>query len=180
MDVTYMKYVALLRGINVGKQKRLDMKKLRELFESLGHKSVSTYINSGNVIFESDKKQADVRKVVEAGIEKAFGFHVSVLIKTCAELRRIAEAIPKGWENDSTQRSDVAYLFPEIDSRKTIDMLPVKSEYVDVRYVEGAIYWNVKRKDRNKSQLGKLIGHRIYQQMTVRNVNTARYLARTV
>jgi uncharacterized protein (DUF1697 family) len=52
-----MKYIALLRGINVGGGHRVEMKKLKVIFEECGGFNVSTYINSGNVIFESKKSQ---------------------------------------------------------------------------------------------------------------------------
>ena len=100
-----------------------------------------------------------------------------VLVKTGPELRRIARAIPPEWQNDAAYRSDVAYLFPEVDSRTILAELPVKQEYVDVRYTKGAIFWFVDRRDYNRSRLNRLIGHQYYQLMTVRNVNTARALA---
>ena len=71
----------------------------------------------------------------------------------------------------------MAYLFNEIDSAETLNILPVKKEFIDIKYVKGAIIWNVNRKNLNKSQLSKIVSHKVYQFMTVRNVNTARYLA---
>ena len=62
-------------------------------------------------------------------------------------------------------------------NKKIIDELPIKKEFLDIRYVKGAIFWNVKRDDYNKSQLNKIINHKSYKLMTIRNVNTARYLA---
>lgn len=60
--------------------------------------------------------------------------------------------------------------------KKSIDDLPINKEFIDVRYVKGALFWNVKRENVNKSQLGKLISHKVYKLMTVRNINTVRYL----
>ena len=65
-----MRYVALLRGINVGGNNRVPMPELRACFEAAGYENVKTYINSGNVIFDSD--EADLEKLVtacELGIE---------------------------------------------------------------------------------------------------------------
>lgn len=172
-----MKYIALLRGINVGGNHKVDMKRLKTFFESLGCINVLTYINSGNIIFESREDQKNISKKVEEGLKKEFDFEIPLLIKTEKEIKKIADVIPAGWQNDSTHKTDVAYLFPEIDSKKTIDDLPIKKEFIDIRYVKGAIYWNIDRKDYNKSHLNKIIGYKSYQFMTVRNVNTARYLA---
>lgn len=171
-----MKYIALLRGINVGNNKRIDMKKLKIIFELMGYKNVFTYINSGNIIFESDNMLTEICKEIKINLAKEFGFEIPTLVKTEQEMKKIIEAIPNEWENNSLQRTDVAYLFPEIDSKEIINLLPMKKEYVEIRYIDGAIIWNVNRENYNKSQLNKLTGHRLYQLMTVRNVNTARKL----
>jgi uncharacterized protein (DUF1697 family) len=172
-----MKYVALLRGINVGGNKKIEMKKLKALFESLGYVNVSTYKNSGNILFESNKKLVTIHKDIKVSLKKVFGFDILTLVKLEVEMIKIAEAIPNKWKNDSQQKTDVAYLFDEVDSKKILDEIPVKKEYLDIRYIKGAIFWNVYRKYYNKSQINKLISHKLYQQMTVRNVNTARFLA---
>ena len=92
-------------------------------------------------------------------------------------MKNIAEAIPKDWQNDTTHKTDVAYLFREADSSDIIDKLPVKKEFLDMRYTPGAIFWRVERENYNKSQLNKLASHSSYRIMTIRNVNTARKLA---
>jgi uncharacterized protein (DUF1697 family) len=172
-----MKHVALLRGINVGTTKRIEMKKLKILFEETGYTNVSTYINSGNVIFESSKSSEILQNEIRLNLHNKFGFDIPALVKSSNELIKIAAKIPLSWVNDESQKTDVAYLFKEIDSEKFVDELPIKREFVDIRYTSGAFYWNVKREDYNKSHLNKLINHKFYQCMTVRNINTARYLA---
>lgn len=172
-----MKYIALLRGINVGGNHKVDMKKLKALFESLNYKNISTYINSGNVIFESTKNKNTVLKNTSACLQKEFEFEIPVIIKTGKEMKKIVDSIPRNWQNNSIQRTDVAFLFPAIDSIKIIDKLPIKKEFIEVRYITGAVYWNVKRKNIYKSHLAKIISHKLYRFMTVRNINTARYLA---
>jgi uncharacterized protein (DUF1697 family) len=172
-----MEYIALFRGINVGKTKRIDMKSLKNLFEKIGYTNVSTYINSGNVFFESLKSK---QTVLDEIIYELLNFQkeeIKLLVKSISEMKKIANAIPNEWENNKEQRTDVAYLFKSIDREQVIYDLPVKREYIDILYIPGALIWNIKRKNYNKSQLNKLISHEIYQQMTIRNVNTARYLA---
>lgn len=172
-----MKYVALLRGINVGGKQKVEMKKLKALFESLGCVNVSTYINSGNVLFESGENRENLSKKFKASLKKEFGFDIPILIKTKQEIKKIADAIPKAWQNNSEQRTDVAYLFKDIDSSEILNILPIRKEFIEIKYVKGAIFWNLERKNLNKSRLNKIISHTSYQSMTVRNVNTARYLA---
>ncbi len=172
-----MKYIALLRGINVGGNHKVEMKKLKILCESLGFVNVSTYINSGNIFFESSEEQDVLQKKMAKLLKKEFGFEIPTLVKTEHQMRAISMAIPKNWQNDTEYRTDVAYLLPEIDSEKVLEELPIKREYLDFFYFAGAICWHLERKNYNRSYLNKLIGHKLYQLMTVRNVNTARYLA---
>lgn len=172
-----MKHIALLRGINVGGNKSINMKRLRTLFESSGYTGVSTYLNSGNVIFNSEETTENARMRIQNLMKNEFGFNVPTIVRTEEEMRTIADAIPEEWCNDDTHKTDVAFLFPEIDSESTLGSLPIKREYIDIRYVKGAIIWNVSRKDYNKSHINKIIGQKVYQFMTIRNVNTARHLA---
>ena len=110
-------------------------------------------------------------------IETEFGFEVPTLVILQDEIKRIVSQIPETWQNDSEQKTDVAFLFSAIDYPEIIDELPVKREYLDISYTPGAVLWHVERKNQNKSQLSKLAGHKHYRQMTVRNINTARYLS---
>ena len=172
-----MKYIALLRGINAGKERRVDMKKLKFIFEELGFADVETYINSGNVLFKSPKSKNAVSKSIAKILKNEFDFQIPVLIKTENEIKKIAKAIPTVWQNDKNQKTDIAYLFKEFDLEKIVTELPFNKDVVDIRYVKGAVFWNLSRKDYNKSRLNKLIGRKFYKYMTLRNVNTARFLA---
>lgn len=172
-----MRYVALFRGINVGGHKKVDMKKLRSVFEALGLTAVSTYINSGNVLFTARDNKKIIRQKIEARLKKEWGVAIAVLVKTESEMKKIAGALPKEWRNDAKQRADVAYLFPEVDKEAIVKSLPFKKEYVRVGYVKGAVYWQMERSDYGRSRLNKLLGYEGYKFMTIRNINTARFLA---
>lgn len=176
-DHVNMACIALLRGVNVGTSRRIEMAKTRQMFANLGFANVSTYLNSGNVIFETDVSQPSLREMIEAGFEREFGFVVTTLVKSQPEMKAIISAVPSDWQNDDTHKTDIAYLFEEIDSEGIIDELPIKRQFLDIRYTKGALFWNVSRENYNKSQLNKLISHKYYQLMTVRNVNTGRFLA---
>jgi len=172
-----MKYIALIRGINVGSSVKINMKDLKADCESLGLQKVSTYINSGNVIFESDDTKEQVNQKIEDYLRDTVGQGIKVIVKTKEEIKKIASAIPTEWTNDDLQKTDVLYLSNEIDNEEMINELPIKKEYVNIKYVKGAIIVNVLRVDYNKSQVNKIIAHKKYKEMTVRNVNTTRYLA---
>lgn len=171
-----MQYIALLRGINVGGNRKVEMKQLKALYESLGYTKVSTYINSGNVFFTSLKKYEVLLKEITLAQKKKFGFDIPTLVKTQKEMQKITASIPKDWQNNDEQKTDVAYLFKEIDTKKIIDELPIKKEFLTIKYVKGALIWNIKRVNYNKSNLNKLVSHKLYKLMTLRNINTARFL----
>lgn len=88
-------FIALLKGINVGKSRRISMADLKQAFEELGLRHVETYIQSGNVIFESDDETDDIlRKKIEKQIETSFGFEAIVVLRTAAELEKLIEECP--------------------------------------------------------------------------------------
>jgi len=91
-----MTYFALLKGINVSGHKTIKMAELRAMFEELGYKNVRTLIQSGNVVFESNAAAETIRKKIEAGIKKTFGFDVNVIIRNKAEMEAIIKGYPFG------------------------------------------------------------------------------------
>lgn len=90
-----MKYIALLRGINVGRNKRIKMADLIKVFESLGFKNVKTYVQSGNVIFEHDSNDAaEIAESIERKISQTFSFSVNVIIRTKDEVENVVKGNP--------------------------------------------------------------------------------------
>ncbi len=88
-------YIAMLRGINVGPGKIVKMERLRASFEALGFDGVKTYVQSGNVIFESEQKSpAGLSNKIEEKIQRDFGFTVPVLLKTSKEIDQIVSDNP--------------------------------------------------------------------------------------
>jgi uncharacterized protein (DUF1697 family) len=172
-----VRYAALMRGINVGKGPRVSMLTLKALLEALGFGDVSTYLNSGNAILSSSLSALDVTRLLEAELERVFGEKIPTLVKTSAEMTAIAESIPSEWVNGEGEQTYVAYLFSDIDNPGLVSELPVKMQFLSIFYTPGAIVWNIKRENYNRSQVTKIARHSSYARMTTRNVNTARKLA---
>ena len=84
--------------------------------------------------------------------------------------------IPKGWGNDTKQKTDVLFLFDEFDSKNTLKKIVTKKDVDTLIYIKGVIVWNVDRAHYNKSGMKKFIGTEVYKNMTARNVNTVRKL----
>lgn len=90
-----MKMVALLRGINVGGNKKVPMSELCSLATRAGLKEVRSYINSGNIVFDAGKMKPDqVAATLEKAIEKRFGFQVDVIVRTAAQWKKYAVGSP--------------------------------------------------------------------------------------
>lgn len=88
-------YVALLRGINVGKAKRVAMADLRALVEELGHTDVATVLMSGNVVFSSSKRGASaLARGIEDAIREQLGMDVRVLVRRATEVRKVVDDVP--------------------------------------------------------------------------------------
>lgn len=89
-----MQYVALFRGINVGGKNRIKMQELKELFIELGFTDVRSYIQSGNILFTTDRQLTDFSAEVEAAFEKRFDFFVPILYRTKAEMIGVRDRLP--------------------------------------------------------------------------------------
>lgn len=167
--------VALLRGINVGGNNRVEMKRLKETFLRVGMESVTTYINSGNVIFRDDKHQKiEIATMLEKAILEDFGLDIRVLVKSLVEYDAVMEALPESWTNGDEMKSDVLFLWDEADPETVSSGLPARQGIDTIVLAPGAVLWSVSRKNVTKSGLAKIVGTALYKQMTVRNVNSAR------
>ncbi|MGZ4032375.1 MAG: DUF1697 domain-containing protein [Tumebacillaceae bacterium] len=87
-------YIALLRGINVGGNKKIKMAELKTMLSEMGLHRVQTYIQSGNVVFESEEDAVSLQAKIEQEIHRAFGFTVTVMLRTSTELKTIIENCP--------------------------------------------------------------------------------------
>ena len=117
-------YVALLRGINVSGQKSIRMADLVKLFESLKFRKVRTYVQSGNVVFESGSADASaIAGKIEKKIRQKYGFDVSVIIRTPEELETIISRNPFAREHQKeTERLYVTFLAKIPDDRLASDL----------------------------------------------------------
>ena len=105
-----MRYVALLRGINVTGKNMIKMETLRGTFAGLGFKNVKSYINSGNLVFETAKTDdGKLAKKIHDAIQIEFGFDISVMVRTMAEIDEIVAWNP--FEGQFESHKDVHVFF---------------------------------------------------------------------
>jgi uncharacterized protein (DUF1697 family) len=171
--VAAVRYVALLRGINVGGKTLVRMAELKTCFENLGFDGVSTYIASGNVLFGAGEDAAgELATRIEAAIERELGLPVKVVVLDREAYARIVEAIPKSWIGDGTVRANVAFVRPGTDARQLVRELAPDPAIEEVKAVDGAVLWATRRDSLNRSVVRKLIGGTAYKELTIRNLNT--------
>ena len=175
-------FVALLRGVNVGGNNIISMRELKEKFEGIGFENVSTYINSGNVIFttkNSDARKVDARKLeekIEKMLVEEFGLEAKVVVRSLAELAQLVESLPPNWGGDSDWRYNVMFLRHTIDSEKILDELTAKGDHEEIVYRPGTVLWSVRASEANRTNMQKLSSRKIFRDMTVRNLNTTKKL----
>jgi uncharacterized protein (DUF1697 family) len=170
-------YIAFLRGVNVGGKTIVSMAAIKGALVDLGLRDVRTYINSGNVLFST--AASDTRKLaarIEKALEEHIGMPIRVLVMDHTTLKKLVDSIPRNWVDDKTMRTYVLLLWKELDDRTILERLPVKPGVDNLRYVPGAVIWQVDRKDIAKSRMNRIVGTPDYKQITMRSANTMRKL----
>ncbi|HEX6331552.1 MAG TPA: DUF1697 domain-containing protein, partial [Actinomycetota bacterium] len=138
------RYVALLRGINVGGKNLIKMPELKAAFEEGGFESVSTYIQSGNVLFESPGKGgAALANRIERMLESRFKIPLVVVVRSRAQMRAIVERAPNGFGADpAAYRYDVLFLKEPLTAKQVVKSVSIK-EGVDEAYAgRGVVYFS--------------------------------------
>ena len=172
-----MRYVALLRGINVGGKSKVPMNDLKATFEKAGYTNVSTYINSGNVVFSTDDKdQKKLTATLEELLTKTFGFDLTVVIRSQAEIDTVITNVPIRWNDGSDVRCYVGFLTDNATD-EMIAEIPMKEGIDSLKILPGVIYMTTKMEGLTKSYFSKMSSKKIYKQVTIRNYNTTKKIA---
>lgn len=109
-----MKYAAFFRGINVGGKNIVKMAELKRLFETLGFKKTRTYIQSGNVVFETDKNKDTLATEITKAFSAAFGFESAVILRSSEEMADVIKQLPFSNEEIAAAQAvnpDIGHLY---------------------------------------------------------------------
>ena len=170
-----MRYVALLRGINVGGKNLIKMTALKQCFEGRGFEDVSTYIQSGNVLFVPPKRvsRKELVRDVEAMLSDTFGVPLSVVLRSRTEMTAVVATAPKGFGREPAKyRYDVVFLKEPLTAAATMKQISMK-EGVDQAWTgKGVIYLSRLTSRATSSRLNRIASLPIYKSMTIRNWNT--------
>ena len=167
------RYVALLRGINVGGRNKVAMADLRQSFEDAGYGAVRTYIQSGNVLFDSVAARRSLEGDVERMLEKRFGIPLVVVLRSHDELRRVVHDAPHGFgAAPGRYHSDVVFLRAPLTAKQAMRVVALR-EGVDQAWPgKGVVYFARLSAALTKSRMSKIVGTPEYQQMTIRSWTT--------
>jgi uncharacterized protein (DUF1697 family) len=164
------RYVALLRGINVGGRNPVSMTDLQELFETGGYGAVSTYIRSGNVLFEADTQRDSLEKQIEAMLERRLGFPLVVVVRSHRQLRNVVDKAPKGFgKAPDTYHSDVIFLKGPLSAQKAMRVVEPRDGVDQAWTGSGVLYFARLSARRTQSRMNRIVGTPEYQQMTIRS-----------
>jgi uncharacterized protein (DUF1697 family) len=172
-------YVVLMRGINVGGKNKVPMTGLKKCLEELGFSTVSTYIASGNVIVQSDKRANEVQAQIEEALPASFKLNnelIKVLVLTRKQLQAVIDNRPAGFgEQPEKYHSDAIFLMG-IDAAQALPVFNPREGVDNVWPGDGVIYSQRLSSLPTKSHLSTIIGTPAYQSMTIRSWNTTKQL----
>ena len=168
-----MKYVLLLRGINVGGKNKVAMSDLKDMISKLGYENVITYINSGNIIFDANDNK-EIVKVKISHMLETFPFSINKVILTQEEYLEEISNLPEWWSEELFRR-DVLFYSDKVDysvMKERIKMMPLDDEMV--HFGKRAVFWG---KCNEKNYLSTsyhklLMKESFYKSITIRNART--------
>lgn len=164
------RYVALLRGINVGGKNLISMAELRAELTSAGYVGVETYIQSGNVVFESDAPRSGLEESLESLLAERLGCPVLVLVRSHRQLANVVARAPDGFGADrDTRLCDVVFLKSPLTSAQAMRVVSLREGVDRVWTGPGVLYFERLAERRSQSQFSRIVGTPQYQRMTVRN-----------
>ena len=169
------RYIALLRGVNVGGKNIIKMTDLKAAFEKQGFWNVITYINSGNILFDSGTPGvAILNDMCKKIIAQGFGLDIPVCVISADELEKSLAQAPEWWNKLPDARHDAFFVIPPMTASEIVAHVgAVKEEYEKVDYYGGIIFWSAPMATFSRTRWSKISkDKKMYNAITVRNANT--------
>jgi len=168
-----MKYIALIRGINVGGKNIIPMKQLQSAIADAGFANVTTYIQSGNVIFESKESSCKIiAKKLESVILQIFGCETRVVVMPAKQIGQIVREAPENWHKRQDIRKYVAFVIPDVTIPEVMVEIVPRAGVDELHTGEGVLYMTILLSAITKSNISKLSTKKFYKLLTIRNFNT--------
>ncbi len=166
-----MIYIAFLRGINVGGHKLIKMNELTRLVSGFGFKNVSTFIQSGNVLFESSSSsEAAVIKKMEQGFLETLGYEIKVLLRTREQITTLVTLDPFKKTGDS--KNYITFLSKPVKPQSDLSITSSKKEYTVVSMTDREIFWASHKLSNGRYGNYETLEKTFGKELTTRNWNT--------
>lgn len=174
MPNTAPRFLALLRGVNVGGRNVIGKDDLIRCFEDLGFGNVRTYIQSGNVLFRSgETRAAALTRAIEARLSERLSNPVRAVVFSRARYRAALAAAPDTWGRDEDRKHNAAFTLRGVTPRQAVAQLPVPRPDVEALATgSGVIFWSISRAHQTRATWMKLAAAPVYRRLTVRNHRT--------
>ena len=169
------RYIALLRGINVGGNNKIAMPALKVAFEEVGFHEVVTYINSGNVIFSSEKQsETELIAICEALITKTFQLQIPVTVISAQDLKEAVAHQPDWWNRDENAKHNAIFVIPPATTEEICrEIGETKPEYEQMAHHGQVIFWSAPVETFSRTRLSKVVSTtKLLRSVTIRNANT--------
>lgn len=175
------RYIALLRGINISGKNKIAMSELKKGFSEIGFVEITSYLNSGNIIFSSSVDDKDIlSNKIRLMIKDRFDLDIPVFIILQEELIDILDNAPDWWGDDNKEIYDnLIFIMPPLSYQDIYDEIgESKVEYETVYNYKNAIFWSFSCKDYQKTNWwSKTASSSISDKITIRIANTVRKIA---
>ena len=171
-----MKYIALLRGINISGKNKISMSELKLELEKNKYQSVFTYLNSGNVIFEIDvDSKESIMKDIRKIIKNRFNLEIPAFIMTAFELEDILNNNPNWWGTDNKEvYHNLIFIMPPIKYEDVYNTIGEPKEDIEqIKEYNNSIFWSYDLRNYRKSNWwSKTASTNISDKITIRTANT--------
>ena len=173
-----MKYIALLRGINISGKNKISMSELKLELEKNKYQNVSTYLNSGNVIFECDmSNEKIIMQDIHEIIKTKFNLEIPIYIINELKLENILNNAPKWWGTDDKEIYDnLIFIIPPAKYEEVYNAIGEPKENIEkIKEYNNSIFWSYDLKNYRKSNWWvKTASTYIKDKITIRTANTMR------
>ena len=170
-----IKYIALLRGVNISGKNKISMTKLKEEFKHLGYKEIITYLNSGNIIFNSNITDKDtIKNNIQLMIKSKFSLDIPIFIITSQELEELLNNNPNWWgKNDKETYDNIIFIIPPTTYNDVISVIGSPNEHEKIKEYNNNIFWSYSLKNYRKTNWwSKTASTSISKNITIRTANT--------
>lgn len=167
-----MKYVALLRGINVGGNSIIKMADLKKAVEDCGFSNVSTYIASGNVLFESEQTNKAIAEKLETELSQRFNLPLKLVVRSYPEFKNSIEDAPKDWKTKDDIRKYMTFVREPITAEAVAAEVETREGVDSIHVGKGIVYMSTLLSGITKTKFTKIATKSVYRDITIRNYTT--------